>query len=90
MTTALVVDEPESRPAVRPVCLTLARSSFLSTIVTSASILVSSCEALSLSVNEYVTTGSLVFSCMNLLSSFLTNAASAHLKHVVMKTASAS
>ena len=59
-------------------------------MVTSASILVRSWEALSLSVKEYVTTGSLVFSCMNLLSSFLTSAASAHLKHVVMNTASAS
>ena len=59
-------------------------------MVTSASILVRSWEAFSLSVKEYVTTGSLVFSWMNLLSSFLTKAASAHLKQVVMKTASAS
>ena len=42
MMTALVVDDPESRPAVRPVCLSLARSSFLVTMVTRASILVSS------------------------------------------------
>ena len=90
MMTALVVEEPESRPAVMPDCLSLARSSFLVTMVTRASILVSSWDALSLSVKEYVTTGSLVFSWMNLLSSFLTRAASAHPKQVVMNTASAS
>ena len=90
MMTALVVEDPESSPAVIPVCLSLARSSFLVTMVTNASILVRSWDALSLSVNEYVTTGSLVFSWMNLLSSFLTRAASAHLKQVVMNTASAS
>jgi len=90
MMTAFVVEEPESSPAVMPVCLSLARSSFLVTMVTRASILVSSWDALSLSVKEYVTTGSLVCSWMNLLSSFLTRAASAHLKHVVMNTASAS
>ena len=37
-----------------------------------------------------MTTGSLVCSWTNLLSSFLTNAASAHLKQVLMNTASAS
>ena len=52
ITTAFVVDDPESRPTVRPVCLSLARSSFLETMVTNASILVSSWDALSLSVNE--------------------------------------
>ena len=52
MTTALVVDDPESRPTVMPVCLSLARSSFLETMVTRASILVRSWDALSLSVNE--------------------------------------
>ena len=52
MMTAFVVEEPESSPAVRPVCLSLARSSFLVTMVTRASILVSSWDALSLSVKE--------------------------------------
>ena len=52
MTTALVVDDPESSPTVSPDCLSLARSSFLVTIVTRASILVRSWEAFSLSVNE--------------------------------------
>ena len=87
--TALVVEEPESTPIVRPSCFSRASRLFLATMVDNASILMNSSSALVLSVNEYVTTGKLVFCCMNLLISFLTNAPSAHLKQVAIKTASA-
>ena len=52
MMTALVVEDPESSPAVRPDCFSLASRSFLVTMVTSASILVRSWAAFSLSVKE--------------------------------------
>ncbi len=90
MMTAFVVLEPESKPAVSPTCLSRASSSFLSTMVTNASILVRSCPDLVLSVKEYVTTGMRVLFWMNFLSSVRTSAASAQRKQEEMNTASAS
>ncbi len=87
---ALVVEEPESMPAVIPTWRSLASSSFFATMVTSASILVSSCAAFIRSVNEYVTTGSRECSWMYRRTSFLTRAPSAQRKQVAMNTASAS
>jgi len=52
ITTALVVVEPESIPAVRPVCFSRAKRPRYLTVVTRASILVRSVSAVVLSVKE--------------------------------------
>ena len=55
-----------------------------------ASIRINNSDAFVFSVNEYVTTGKSVLFCINLRTSFLAIAASAHLKQVHINTASAS
>ena len=52
ITTDLVVVDPESIPAVRPVCFSRARRPLYLTVVTRASILVSRVSAVVLSVKE--------------------------------------
>ena len=86
--TAFVVVEPESSPRVSPSCFSRARMLLRVTVVANASIRMNNSSAFVLSVKEYVTTGIRVLFWMKRLTSFLTNAPSAHLKQVAMNTAS--